>query len=109
MSNWSALAANDHAIQLRTFGEPITYTPAQGTGDPVSTTAILETSVIDQSSAPGVFAQIRVDPAVITPVRGDVVTWADGTVYIVANIAPRRAYEMPLLSLQAKWDPPEAA
>lgn len=107
MSNWSDLAARDIAIQLRTFGEPITYMPAGGLQPTRYETAILEPPAIDASGAPGAgvcyFADIAVDPA-IPRLRGDKVIWADGVEYVVAKVVSD-PYGLTKLALHRKADP----
>lgn len=86
MTIWdqSAIAANVESFAVA--GEPITYTPAQGQGTPIVTTCLLRQR-ISGSASPGFFADIEVDPLVIsTPLRGDQVTWKDGVVYTVAQV-----------------------
>ena len=73
-------------------------------GDPILTTAIMDKPNIDQSSAPGYFADIHVDPAIITaPLRGDEVVWPDGTVYVVAKVLRPDLYSMYILALHQKF------
>src|SRR5260370_9920866 len=103
--SFSDLASRDHAQQLRAFGEPVTYIPAKGLGDPIEISAILDKPQIDQSGTPGYFADIHVDPAIVTnPLRGDQVIWADETVYVVAKVARPARYSMFVLALHRKFD-----
>ncbi len=87
-------AAASLNTQLAAYGEPITYTPAAGnppkpgTGTPFPATALPDRPGISQSTSKAYFMDIHVDPSVVTaPVRGDLVTWADGTVYEVTKVA----------------------
>ncbi|HXS98622.1 MAG TPA: hypothetical protein VN736_28695 [Candidatus Limnocylindrales bacterium] len=91
--------------QLRAFGEPIAYTPAAG-GAAIDTKCLLLKAPLQQSMAPGYFAHVEVDPAVITdPQKGDIVTWADGTVYQVERVT-NSPYGLTLLELHATEDVP---
>jgi hypothetical protein len=106
MSNWSTIVANLNAAQLATFGEPITYTPDKGLGDPIATTAILDRSKIDQSTSPGYFGEISIDPLQVTnPARGDQVTWADGVTYTVAKVIRTDNYNLFTAVLHRTSDP----
>jgi hypothetical protein len=87
------------------FGEPISYVPDAGGGDPIPTSCILLKERVTQSASPGFFCDVQVDPLVITrPQRGDQVQWADDTIYVVAQIiAP--PYSLTTLALHRKFDP----
>lgn len=106
MSNWSESVARVNAAGLNTFGEAIIYLPNKGAGAPISTAAILQPPTIDQSGAPGYFADIKVDPVVVTaPMRGDQVIWADDTAYVVAKVTRPVPAGMFILALHRKLDP----
>ncbi len=108
MSFWSDAAARTTPIFQTIGGEPIIYTSVVNGQQqtPITTTAILLPNGIEQSSSPGYFADIEVDPALVTaPARGDLVQWADGTVYVVAQIAPKRPYSMFALAIHRQDDP----
>lgn len=122
MSAFSGIAVKGYAALLAVRGEPITYVPAAlpaggvagedalipGAGTPIQTKAILYPPgiALTQSSQPSYFADIDVDPTVITsPLRGDLVTWADGTNYVVAKVVRPDAYSMVRLALHKKADP----
>lgn len=122
MSPFSAIAIKGYAALLAVRGEPITYTPAAlppggvagqdalipGTGTPIQTSAILypPAIAITQSSQPNYFADIDVDPTVITnPMRNDLVAFSDGTIYFVSKIVQPDAYGMKRLALHRKTDP----
>ena len=85
MSIWSTLAARVRAAEFATFGEPITYIPEQGLGDPITTVAILRRPTVDPASR-DFFADIEVDPTVVTPQVKDEVVWADSTAYVVRRV-----------------------
>jgi hypothetical protein len=91
---------------LAQLGEPITYTPTGGT--PVQTVALPAGAAnILQSSAPGYFMDVEIDPLVVTtPLRGDIVTWSNGTAYIVAKVAIPDIYGLFILALHRQTDPP---
>ena len=104
MSNFSDAATRVNSACLSTFGEPITYITNAGGHVEISTSCILRPPEIDGSSSPGYFADIEVDPAVITaPQRKDIVIWADETVYVVSKVV-QPAYGMPILALHRKDD-----
>ena len=105
MPTWSDFAARDNAANLRVFGEPITYIPNKGAGEPLSTLAILKPPAIEQSSSPGYFADIEIDPLVVTaPRKGDGVVWADGTAYVVGKVVPDQ-YGLTTVAIHRKLDP----
>ena len=106
MSNWANIAALANVAQLAVFGEPITYVPDKGLGDPIQTTAILQKPQIDQSASPGYFADIEIDPLQVTsPARGDQVIWADGVTYTVAKVVRPSPYSLFIAALHRKSDP----
>lgn len=106
MSDFNDLAIVAHAEMLASFGEAIGYR-ATGKGEPIDAVGILLRPAVQQSSAPGYFADVQVDPAVIVdPQKGDVVVWADGVEYVVSRvIAP--PYELTTLVLFRQDDPIE--
>ena len=101
---WSTQSAAINAAALKQFGEPVVYQSVDG-GPSVSTTAIIGQPTIEQSTSPGYFADVEVDPVVITnPQRDDQITWADGVVYIVGRVvAP--PYGLTKLALHRLADP----
>lgn len=102
MSPWESAALQANIDSLAQGGEPISYT---GRGQTIQTVCLLSPVPITQSTAPGYFADIEVDPLVITdPARGDQVEWKDGVIYTVAAIA-RRPYNLTALALHRKFDP----
>lgn len=87
MSDYTDAMAEANAAVLDAMGVDITYTPNCGTGAPFAVLCKPMKPVIDQSAAPGYFADIGVDPTVIlNPQRKDLVTWPDGSVYIVGKV-----------------------
>jgi len=100
---WSDLINATNPDFLAAFGEPITYLPQQGLGTPIATSCILLKHRITQSSAPGYFADVEVDPG-LNPHRKDIVTWADGTDYVVAQVI-NPPYGLVTLALHLKTDP----
>src|ERR1017187_4476550 len=105
MSNWSNLMAGANAAQLAAFGEPITYIPNKGSGEPIATVAILDKPQIDQSASPGYLADIHIDPLQVTsPARGDVVIWADGVSYIVAKVVRPDPYSLFIAAIHRRTD-----
>ncbi len=83
-----ARKARINSAVFREFGEPVTYRPLKG-GDPVETNVILRTDSHSgsQPTAPGFFAEIEVDPSVITdPLKGEEVVWGDGRRYRIAFV-----------------------
>lgn len=106
MSQWLDRAARGNVAQLREFGEPITYLPNGGVGVPIETACIQTAPAIDQSTSPGYFADIHVDPLVIVaPQKKDEVVWADGVFYVVSKIARPLPDSMFILALHRKFDP----
>jgi hypothetical protein len=103
---WTDYTTPADAVLLETMGEPITYRVG-GSGEPIETSAILDASGRAESSAPGYFGEIEVDPAVVTdPQMGDLVIWADGVEYLVQRVV-RPAYGLTRLQLRRKADPAE--
>jgi len=101
---WPPQPSLDSAL-LANFGEPITYFTDAVLGTQIQTNCILLRERITQSTAPGFFADVQVDPLIIqSPQRGDQVEWADGTIYTVAQVvAP--PYMLTTLALHRKDDP----
>ena len=103
-------SANLNQAQLRAHGEPIVYLPQQGAGAPIADAggnpplAILRKPAIMQSSAPGYFGDIEVDPLVIAaPQLKDVVEWA-GVQYWVARVV-NDPYGLTTLAIHRRNDP----
>lgn len=95
-----------NAALLAAFGEPITYIPNKGSGQPIATSAILDKPQIDQSASPGYFADVHIDPLqVTTPMRGDQVVWTDGVSYIVAKVVRTDPYSLFIAALHRRLDP----
>ncbi len=104
MSDFDDAVADLNAACLDSYGKPITYRGQLGLADPIATTCTLLPPRIDQSASPGYFADIEVDPAVITsPQRRDEVDWADGTVYVVGKVL-NPPYGLMTLALHRKYD-----
>ncbi len=87
MSDFLDAMADLNAAELESFGVSITYRVNKGAAAPIDALAILRKPAVMQSSAPGYFGDIDVDPAVISdPQLGDVVVWTDGVEYVVARV-----------------------
>ena len=105
MSTFDKLAAGANAAVLTTFGEVITYIPQKGTGVPFTTMAVLDKPEIDQSAAPGYFADIRLDPLQVTsPLRGDLVVWTDGLTYTVSKVIRPDPYGLFIAAIHRSFD-----
>lgn len=105
LSNFSDAMVGLNAAELAEFGEPITYIPSGGAGEPIQTVCRPRKPLIDQSSGPGYYADIDVDPAVIkNPQRRDVVIWQDGTPYVVNKVV-NPPYGLATLAIHRKIDP----
>lgn len=73
---------------LQRFGLDVLYSGYGSESDPISVRCIKMNPEIQQSASPGYFADIQVDPLVVTaPRRGDLITWPDGCIYSVGKIA----------------------
>ncbi len=106
MSTFADLAASANDALLAVHGDSITYIPNKGTGDPITTTAILAKPEIEQSASPGYFADLRLDPLQITaPLKGDQVVWTDGVTYTVAKIARPKPFGLFIVSIHRTFDP----
>jgi hypothetical protein len=85
MSDFDEAMGDLNAAALEVCGVPITYLPSGA--EPVSTVGILKKPEIQQSSAPGYFADLDVDPVVFARARkGETVVWADGTEYVIGRM-----------------------
>jgi hypothetical protein len=93
----------DSAV-LRTYRETATYLPDGGKGDPLTIRCVLNNPAEQQSASPGFFAEIQVDPSVVTdPRKGDVVIWTDDVAYVVGRVN-KPAYGLTSLSLHRQND-----
>ena len=106
MTAWAQQSGLANAALLAAFGEPITYIPNKGSGDPTLTVAILDKPQIDQSASPGYFADIHLDPLqVANPARGDQVVWRDGVTYTVAKVVRPDPYGLFIVAIHRTLDP----
>ncbi|HYX47872.1 MAG TPA: hypothetical protein VE820_13770 [Sphingomicrobium sp.] len=104
MSDFDDAISDLNDACLDSFGKSIAYRGGQGLADPIATTCTLLPPRIDQSASPGYFADIEVDPTIITnPQRKDEVDWADGTVYVVSKVL-NPPYGLVTLALHRKFD-----
>lgn len=102
MSPWESASLQANIDSFAQGGEPISYVKQ---GQITKTVCLLSRVPITQSSAPGFFADIEVDPLVITdPKRGDEIEWKDGVIYVVGSVI-RDPYGLTALSLHRKFDP----
>lgn len=88
MSQIGPAISTASSVLLRVCGEPITYFPGRGMSPSITENALLLKPEIDQSTAPGYFADLEVDPGTMRQ-RGDLVVWSDGSQYIVNKVVQR--------------------
>lgn len=87
MPNWTDLGVQANVVMLQRFGLDVLYSGNGGESDPISIRCIKMNPEIQQSATPGYFADIQVDPLVVTaPRRGDLITWPDGCRYSVGKV-----------------------
>ena len=104
MSDFSDAMNDAVSAALDMRGEPITYIPNQGTGDPLAILCTLDKPQIGQSTAPGYFADIGVSRLdVPAPQRKDVVVWVDQVQYVVDAVRDD-PYGFTMLALKRKVD-----
>ena len=92
MSDLDDAIADANTAVLDVMGISITYTPLNGA--PFAASCFLSAPAEQQSTTPGYFGDIQVDPTVVVnPLRHDTVTWSNGTNYTVGRVVrPPRGF-----------------
>jgi hypothetical protein len=105
MADLDDAIADETSASLEAMGIDIIYIPLKGQGDAIATRCFLSKPQVEQSSAPGYFGHIEVDPLVIVnPQVKDEVVWADDTRYWVGPGIVNGPRGMVKLALHRKFD-----